>query len=242
MRSVFKRLLGSLGFDLIKIGPTSSHFDRRMRLLNGHDVDLVIDIGANVGQYALEMRRLGFAGRIVSVEPSSAAFASLSATAARDPAWTALQLAIGERDGSATLNLSRNSHSSSLLPMLDSLTAIAPDAAYVATEVVPMRTLASLIAEHAQSGAVPFLKIDAQGYEQRILESGSAALAQVRGLQLELSLVPTYAGEAGFTELVRWLEARGFALMSIEPGMCDTATGRQLQVDGIFFRVGIREG
>jgi hypothetical protein len=143
---------------------------------------------------------------------------------------------LGPEAGPATINIASNSQSSSLLPMLDVHAQAAPESAFVGTETITLQTLASALDEHDAPGTRPFVKIDAQGYERPILESGGAALERVVGLQLEMSLTPLYEGESTMTEMLPYLETLGFVPMSLEPGYADPKTGRLLQVDGIFFR------
>lgn len=222
--------------DVTRFTAGSHPLARRMRLLADHHVDVLLDVGANVGQYALQMRDLGYEGWLVSYEPLASAFRELARRAVRDPKWQVVQAGLGPIAGPAVLHVAANSQSSSLLPMLDLHVQSAPESAPIGTETVQLQTLATALDEHAPQGCAPFVKIDAQGYELKIIESGAAALDRVRGLQLEMSLVPLYDGEAVMTELIAYLSSLGFTLMSLEPGYADPRTGRLLQVDGIFFR------
>lgn len=221
--------------DVTRFTAATHPLARRRRLLAEHGVDVVFDIGANVGQYASELRDLGYRGWIVSYEPLAGAHRELARRAAGDDRWRVVNAGIGPQAGPATIHVAANSQSSSLLPMLDAHVQAAPEAAFVGTETVTLQTLADALAAHPL-GARPFVKIDAQGYERPILESGGAALDRVVGLQLEMSLVPLYEGETVMTEMIRLVEALGFVPMSLEPGYADPATGRLLQVDGVFFR------
>ena len=76
------------GFQLIK-GATLHQF------LADRTVDLVIDVGANEGQYSRSLRRWGYAGDIVAVEPVGATFTRLAARFARDMKFTAVRTALG---------------------------------------------------------------------------------------------------------------------------------------------------
>jgi hypothetical protein len=81
-----------------------------------------------------------------------------------------------------------------------------------------------------------FLKIDTQGYELPVLEGATRTLKRCVGVQAEMSLLPLYQGQVLFREIIGWLEQREFELWSLLPGFSDPATGRLLQVDGVFFR------
>ncbi|MDJ0524424.1 MAG: FkbM family methyltransferase [Microcystis sp. M53600_WE12] len=83
-------------------------------------VDLVFDVGANIGQYAKLLRELGYSGRLVSLEPLSSAYSRLKAISKKDQLWEiAPQTAIGNQEGEIIINIAGNSYSSSALPMLD---------------------------------------------------------------------------------------------------------------------------
>ena len=230
------RRLWRLGVDVVGVSPWNHPVLRRMKLLDDHRVDVVLDVGANAGQYGRELRALGYAGRIVSFEPLSAAFAALEAARAGDPLWQAERLAVGMAAGEAVLHMAENSVSSSLLPMLPRHLASAPASRYVGTETVRTERLDTLLARHLHDGDRPFLKVDTQGSELAVVRSAGSDLHRLVGLQLELSLVPLYQGETLFAEMVALLAREGYTLVSIEPGHADIASGQLLQVDGIFLR------
>lgn len=225
-----------VGIDVVRYHHEVHVGARRMRLLRDRGIDVVFDIGANEGQYALELRRRGYGGRLVSFEPLSKAFGKLAARCAKDPAWSAVNAAVGDQPGRAVIHVTGNSQSSSLLPMLESHVRSAPGSAIVGTEEVRVETLRAAIEERARPGERLFVKIDAQGFEKRIVESAGPMLERVAGFQLEMSLLPLYEGEQLLAEAIQDMQRRGFALMSIEPGYCDPTSGRLLQADGLFFR------
>ena len=80
-----KRLINFTGFDLHRLSPTSNPTFQLLKALNRFDVDLVLDVGANVGQFASELRLVGYKGSFVSFEPLSVAHKTLSEVAGRDP-------------------------------------------------------------------------------------------------------------------------------------------------------------
>jgi len=238
LKSLVKSAARRLGFDLQRFTPATSRTAQLRAMLNTHRVNLVLDVGANVGQFGQELReQVGFAGRIVSFEPMKRAHEKLSALAARDRLWDiAPRAAIGSREGTVTLNISDNLVSSSVLPMLASHTDAAPASRYVDSEVVRVAPLDSFVPEYFRDDTVAFLKVDTQGYESEVLDGAPWTLQRVVGVQLELALVPLYADQALMPELVSRVESCGFTLWGLSSAFADASSGRTLQVDATFFR------
>jgi FkbM family methyltransferase len=199
-------------------------------------IDLVIDVGANVGQYARTLRTQGYRQRIVSFEPLPQAFAKLSRAAARDIAWTCYPFALGPTLARGDLNVSQNRVSSSLLPMLERHVEAAPNSRYLTEVEVEIRPLDSFMHELDIGSHRTHLKLDVQGYEMGVLQGARSSLEHVQLLELELSLVPLYEGQPLFRDVLTRLEQLGFELVSLAPGFADPRTGHLLQFDAIFDR------
>lgn len=231
-------LLRRLGLEVRRFPQPDAGQLRRAALMRHRAIDLVIDVGANGGQYASSLRQvLGWEGRIVSFEPQTEAFARLQRAAAGDERWQLCRQALGDAAGTATIHVAANSESSSLLPMLPAHRDAAPHASYVGAEPVPVATLDEVLPALLQDAVRVWLKLDVQGYELHVLRGGAAALARhVEVVELEMSLVPLYEGAPTMTGLQRFLESAGFRLAGIEPGFADPRTGELLQVDGLFVR------
>ncbi|PZN92552.1 MAG: FkbM family methyltransferase [Alphaproteobacteria bacterium] len=243
MRDVLRRSLRRFGYDLHRYLPVSSPDAQLQALLDGFAPDLVLDIGANTGQYGALLRRLGYTGRIVSFEPLPDAHAALVAQTAADPRWTAApRTAIGDHDGEITINIAGNSASSSLLAMLDSHRAAAPESAYVGTATAPIARLDSIAPPLIGEARQVHVKIDTQGYEAQVLAGGADVIAAAATLQIELSLTALYAGQASHDALLADLAARGLVLWGLWPGFAEPASGRILQVDALLARPQRRPG
>lgn len=226
-----------MGIEAHRFQPETSPLARLMAAIRSFDIGLVIDIGANEGQFAMELRAGGYAGRIVSFEPLAAAHHRLLQLSNNDSTWQVHpRCALGERLGEIEINVSGNSVSSSILPMLATHSDAAPESAYLGHELTPLVTLDSIAPAYLDGGQAPFLKIDTQGYEWHVLDGALETLPKVRGIQMELSLVPLYEGQRLWRESIARLEAEGFVLWSLQPVFIDPANGRTLQWDGLFFR------
>ena len=122
---VLRSLAARSGQRLVDAGvPTLD--ERRLLMLRADAIDVVVDVGANEGQYALSLRQAGWSGRIVSYEPQGAVVDTLTARAAGDNAWQVRRLAIGARREPLELKVSQSSMSSSFLPMHATTSASCP--------------------------------------------------------------------------------------------------------------------
>lgn len=224
-----------IGIDVAR-WPDESLASRATKLLISANVDLVVDVGANDGGYGQDLRDYGYSGRIVSLEPVQSARRRLLRKLDRD--WVVLPYALGNRSGSATINVAGNSAaSSSILPMLPLHEQYAPQATYVDTEVVKMRRLDDVWSEINGSGAhSPFLKLDVQGYEMEVLSGAAETLRDFVGVRLELSFEALYEGSVTWLEAIQFMQENGFAIARIDPGFSDPHTGKMLQCDGTFLR------
>jgi FkbM family methyltransferase len=232
-----RKLIRNLGYDIVHYSVELHPLARKKKFLASYPVDVILDVGANTGQFAQRMRTdLGFSGRIVSFEPVSSAFKILKKNAAADPSWEALNYALGAVPGKSEINIAENSYSSSLLKMLPSHEKLAPESKYVGTEKIEVKTLDSIFDDICSKSERIYLKIDTQGFESRVIEGAERSLPYVDIIQLEMSLLPLYQDERLFCDLYRLLNDKGYDLVSVEPGYADKNTGRLLQVDGLFHR------
>jgi FkbM family methyltransferase len=222
----------------LEVRPTNVYTSQKLRhrlLFSYLPIDLVLDVGANTGQFAQQCREAGYQGEILSFEPAAAAHATLLQSAAADPHWSvADRMALGASHGEAEINIAANSHSSSILPMLDTHLTANPASRYIQTEKVPLRRLDDILP--ATPARRIFLKLDVQGYEPQVLAGAAQTLTQTLALQLELSLVPLYEGQILMPQIQAELTASGFDLWDLEPNFRDPATGRLLEIDAIFTR------
>ncbi|MBS4044345.1 MAG: FkbM family methyltransferase [Chitinophagaceae bacterium] len=208
---------------------------RLIRYLKNNHVDYVLDVGANVGQFATHLFRHGYQGKIFSFEPQSLAFKKLSKKANQQN-WIAINKGLGEVETKLTINNAANSVSSSILPILSEHTAVAKESVYVNSEEIVISTVDIFLRENNIAPEQVFLKIDTQGYENMVLNGASNSLHAIKVLQVEMSLTPLYEGEILFDELKKKIESFGFALAAVESGLANEQTGKLLQLDAIFIK------
>lgn len=236
-KGLVRKLANQLGIEINRFNPKGSDRARLARILLSSKANLVLDIGANVGQYGAELRALGYHGRIVSFEPVSDAHVELEKAAAGDPQWiVAPRVAIGSEEGLISVHVAANSVFSSILPGAKLLGRMDANSMVTREEQVPLVTLNSIVPQYITPGDVTFLKIDVQGFEYEVLRGADKILDELCGVQLETSLVPLYQGEKPFRFMLDFMESRGFELHSIASVLADETTGREIQLDAIFVR------
>jgi FkbM family methyltransferase len=210
----------------------------RAALLKYTQVEELLDIGAHVGAYGKELRSAGFKGRIVSIEPNPGPLFGLSALAKSDGRWSVVPAAVSNAAGRMVLNVSGNSVSSSLLPINELHVEAAPESAISGQVEVDVVTVDSLISSHHLNRPL-MVKIDVQGAEHLVLDGAQDLFrpgGPVRALEIELSAASLYDGQALYLDLLVRLDALGFHLWAIDPGMF-SKHGQILQFDAQLVRM-----
>jgi FkbM family methyltransferase len=212
--------------------------ERLAEQLKQRQLNTVIDVGANYGQFATNLLQAGYHGKIISLEPLPDAWAALKQRAAKfGERWIiGPRIALSDRRGEAKFNIAANSESSSLLKMMSRHEQANPASRYVGSMIVETARLDDVLDELAVVGAA-FLKIDTQGSEGLILAGASNSLRdRVFGVQIEMSLEALYDGQTQADELTKVLTAAGFHIWDIIPGFRDPKSFQLLQFDGVFYR------
>lgn len=210
-----------------------------VRVLRRLRVNVVLDVGANRGQYAQSLRRAGYRGRIVSFEPVPDIAEKLEKLAAGDFEWRVQRYALGETDDTTEINLGQGQgRFSSLLPATAFGRSWRPRITSGTTVPISVRRLDGLFDEAVAGVANPrvYLKLDTQGYDLRAFAGAGDRVADLVGMQSEVSQVPLYEGMPHLTEQLATYQAAGFSLTGMFPVVTDAATMRVIEFDAIMVR------
>lgn len=237
MKSLIRKFFQRFGLDIVKYNPQYSSEYSLVQLLKHFNISLFLDVGANTGQTGEALLKNGYNKKIISFEPLSKAHKALLKKSQKYKNWQiAERVALGNKNGLTQINVSQNLQSSSILPMEKVHLQADPASKFIAREKIKVTKLDTLWAKYIKKKEKVFLKIDAQGYEEKILDGAKKSLSKIKGLQIELSLVSLYKGEPLFEEMLKKIEKRGFKLYQLYPGFTNKKTGQLFQVDCIFFR------
>jgi FkbM family methyltransferase len=190
------------------------------RFLGAFAVDCVFDVGANVGQYARRLRKIGYSGRIISFEPNPQCFETLNLLSSRDARWDFEPIALDSVERIAEFNVMGESQLSSLLnPTRDGLDRYGQAIGVAERVTVKTQTLATLFPALQERFGFerPFLKMDTQGHDLAVAEGAGDILARFVGLQSELALSPLYEDSANYARAIDFYRSKGFALSGLIP-------------------------
>jgi FkbM family methyltransferase len=201
------------------------------------DINCVIDVGANCGQFASTTRRF-FDGRLISIEPESGSYIALTECAQGDSEWHTMNIALGEKDENRILNVCANSDLSSFLRPSKHLSSNIKNSEVINTQRVTMRRLDSIFRDLVAGIEQPrvFLKLDTQGYDLQVLRGGFASMHSVIGLQSELSVVPLYEGIVDYLDALGFYRNLGFEPTGIFPVAYDRQSRHVLEFDAVLAR------
>lgn len=238
LKQKLRKLLRKIGYDIYRYNAISHPVARMQKLLNSYNIDTVLDIGANTGQFAEFLRNeLEYTNKIISFEPLETAFKLLQSKAESDQLWDTFNIALGDVEKRDEINVSGNSYSSSMLDMLPSHSRENPDSEYLGTEEIKIRRLDSIFTDLCIREDNIYMKIDTQGFEDRVLRGAESVLHEISTIQMEMSLVPLYEGQVLFDELYGYMTNKGYKMVAILPGFSRQSSGQMLQVDGIFHQI-----
>jgi FkbM family methyltransferase len=208
-------------------------------ILRELQINCVLDVGANVGQYGQRLRSAGYEGRIVSFEPLPHIAERLRSAAEDDPDWHVIECALGDTEGKAEMTVVEGrGTTSSLLRASDFGKSWSPRLPGIRRQQVEIRRLDGVFDEAVDGleSARVFLKLDTQGYDLQAFAGGGERLTAILGLQSEVSCVPIYEGMARWPEQISAYEAAGFEATGMFPVTRDRKTLRVIEFDMVMIR------
>jgi FkbM family methyltransferase len=196
----------------------------------------VLDVGANSGQFARKARVVFPNSALYSFEPLPVPFAALDRWA-KSNGTTAFQYAVGAVDGRIEMCVhNEHSPSSSVLQTTAIKGRLYPQTQAQSVIQVEQRRLDGLLAAtfpHLEDEVL--LKLDVQGYEDRVLDGAGELLKRVAACIIEANVEQLYVGQAPFHGLVARLAAAGLFYSGNLEQTC-APDGRLLFLDALFLR------
>lgn len=223
----------------IKLNSPRARQDLRLvHFLEMHHVDLVIDIGANRGQFAVEIFDAGYSGEIVSFEPLPKAHQQLVESARKSgKLWSiAPRMALSDHNGSGEFYITEVDTSSSLLQPTDNFVRALSQVKVVDKVKVDIARLDDVAGELALDSRNVFLKLDVQGHENSVLEGAVHTLSKCRGVLIEVCIDSLYHNQGKLDEILYIINKAGFGLWDISSAYRNPETLRIGAIDVLGFQ------
>lgn len=176
--------------------------------LSDLDFSTCIDVGANTGQFSLLIRGMRPDCRIFAFEPLARPAAKFREVHGDAPNVEFFNMALGAASEERPIQVTLKDDSSSFLDP-EEVRQFGRIADKVGEEMVRIERLDSVLSPEQLSGKV-LLKMDVQGFEDKVLEGASAILPHVEWVYTEAAFTPLYAGQPLFDDLHALLRDHGF--------------------------------
>ena len=216
---MFKKIASFFGYEIIRKNKSPTLFSHLSVFLEKYNVDLVIDVGANQGQFGCKLRQCGYKGQIISYEPSSVSFNILSKLSVDDGNWNVYKIGLGSECGVMNLNVAASSPFSSILLPNQYGSDIFENIRTTSKELIRIDTLEHQFSKlELHKFKRIFLKIDTQGYDLQVFRgAGTAVQRKIVGLLSEISLISIYEGMPDYKDSLAEFERSGFHITGLYP-------------------------
>ncbi len=220
MKELVNKFLGGFGVELSRKKDSGIPLDNIMqKIILEYDINLVLDVGANTGQFAEGLRNF-YSGMIVSFEPISEYVAALEKKAASDDSWLVMPFALGEESKTLEINLYKGTQLGSFLQTNEfSRNWLGSRANQKGKEKVGIKRFDEVVDSlplHADGTRI-LLKSDTQGFDLSVFEGMGDSISDVHAILSEASVIPIYAESPHWLEALKIYENHGFSVVDLTP-------------------------
>lgn len=196
-----------------------------------HCVDLIIDVGANTGQFACSAFTAAPHCSVISFEPVTQSFHELKIKADLDPRWTAIHSAVGDTNGSVLITCEGTSQMNHIKRPGEETEIHSSTAKY---ENVPVAKLDD-VCKVRFINTISMLKTDTEGFDAQVLLGASELLAnnQVFSVLAEVSFDSEDICHSHFSDIIEILGPK-FKVAGFYGQGCDGPSGVIDRLDAFF--------
>lgn len=208
----------AIGFEVIRKKRHPSLNSHLEKVLREYDINMVVDVGANYGQFARSLRKIGYRGPIYSFEPVSECFAHLEKIARRQPDWHIYRLGVGSDRAVMDIHVSTSTDLSSLLPHNAFGQERFQKISVKDRETIQIDTLDSILADVLRAPDIRMLlKTDTQGFDLQVFEGIREYRDRLNAILCEVSFLPIYDGMPSFDTSINTFVDAGFSVSGLYP-------------------------
>lgn len=228
---IIRKPLNLIGLDIKKFSPEIDC----LKFLGKYNIKTVLDIGAHTGQFAKEIREKLPQAKIYSFEPLKDCYQKLLQNMSGNKNFKAYNFALGDKEAKQEINRSVSSPSSSLLPMGNLHEEMYPHTKGGTKEEIEVKRLDDVFKISDLEKEI-LVKIDVQGYEDKVIKGGTNIISQAKIALLEVSFFELYKGQALFEQIYEIMKGLGFRYQGRIHQRRNPLTGEILYEDSIFIK------
>lgn len=214
MKQLVKKILNKLGYELIKYRPNLN--DSLKHLINKENA-IIFDIGANKGQSIKRFKKIFINPSIYSFEPIKECFDELILNFGNDV--KIFNLALGENNETKTLRINQDSGTSSFYKINQGYNNLHGNKE-IRKQQVKVDTLDRFVKKN-NIQFIDLIKIDVQGFEEKILLGAKNILHNVKCIEVEIILTNYYNNISSFNTIESILKKYDFILYNISSPVYD---------------------
>lgn len=228
-----RKILNNFGYEIIKQDNAFTPVLKN-NWLEKLNISTIIDVGANEGQFIHSISRSIPGRKIVAFEPIKSCFDKLLINT-QGMNIEAFNSGLSDHNGTNEINISENFVSSSILPIAELTTDLYPDSKYIKTQKIELKRLDDVVCKMNLSKNI-LLKIDVQGYEDKVLAGSMESLKNIAVVIIEFSYQPLYKGQWLFDETYQFFISMGFRFAGVNDQAHSTKTGIPIYGDAFFIK------
>jgi FkbM family methyltransferase len=181
------------------------------------EIKLVLDIGANMGQYGVILRASGYSENIWSFEPVLNSYLKLEKKSKKDSKWSVYNYAVAGTSETKNFYVYDNfGMASSFSKPEGGRNELTDGTKIVETiELVPIK-FSELLEKASKKFSSYAIKMDIQGFEGVLLNSVKLP-TQVKVIQIEISIFSFYENTPDLTDIFHLLRDQEFKLLGFIP-------------------------
>ncbi len=229
---IARKVINAMGYEVIKL-QNANTFELG-KWIAEIDIKTIIDVGSNEGQFIKSVSRVLPSSKIIAFEPIKKCFDVLVANT-KGLNVTYHNCGLSDYNGTTEINVSENLVSSSILPMEDLHKNLYPNSKYISTQTIELKRLDDVIKNSDLVGNV-LLKIDVQGYEDKVIAGGKETIKKVSVVIIEYSYEPIYEGQWLFDQTYRFFTDNGFKFAGVVDQAQSSKNGIPIYGDAIFIK------
>lgn len=241
MKNNIQKVLQTLGYRLQQLpnkeqkAQIAESEARKIMWLRNTQIKTILDIGANTGQFAKYINQIFPQAILYSFEPLEDCYNELVSNFKQIPQFQAFNVALGDKAAQMEIHRSEFSPSSSLLAMAELHKNAFPhtqDQTLYKVDVVRLSDIGKTL--NLQKPIL--IKLDVQGFEDKVIAGGKDVIEQAEIIIIEMSVEKLYENQPLFDDIYKSLVDLGFKYKGNYEQLYSPQDGRILQIDGIFMK------